>query len=434
MTLTVLGADTVANLIGRFDDPALISKGELFVLGFEAVRDRSGGRWAMRQDTVRDFVERQFQKYFQVTDHLVRLDDVHFLVVQPSQSGLGAQARALKLLREVLQFFLGASAKADVNLSRVTRIGPDGVEIASVEVSDDDFARAETMDWDAGPLTTVAPPDADQGDAVGSAGPVMSAIDAEKRAGATALKGDRSYEAMFVVEPIWSINQRAVVSYQVRPLIFERQQDRLVDANLAKASPGDLTRLDLLVLAEAQRLFLEHGADKRFALHVPIHHASLGATAGRQALLASLELMQPLASSSVVVVLTGLDSGAPHSRILALTNSLARRCRAVIALAPDLDCKIDRWRDAHLSGVAVDLNQLANSNERVNVKRLSEFAAKFRGVAPALIAYSVPNTAILLAAWAAGFTHVGGDLIDRYSDSIMRPLRLNPIDLYQDGP
>jgi len=86
----------------------------------------------------------------------------------------------------------------------------------------------------------------------------------------------------------------------------------------------------------------------------------------------------------------------------------------------------------HLSGVAVDLNVLTNSSEQTSVKRMSEFAIKFRRVAPALMAYAVPNTAVLLAAWAAGFTHVGGELIDRYSDSILQPLRLNPIDLYRD--
>jgi hypothetical protein len=132
------------------------------------------------------------------------------------------------------------------------------------------------------------------------------------------------------------------------------------------------------------------------------------------------------------VVLNGLDKGAPYSQILALTSALARRCRAVVALAPGLDCKIDRWRDAHLSGVAIDLNGLTNANEQLSVRRLSEFAARSQGVAPALISYSAPNTAVLLAAWSAGFTHVGGELIDRYSEGVIRPLRLNPIDLYRN--
>jgi hypothetical protein len=223
-----------------------------------------------------------------------------------------------------------------------------------------------------------------------------------------------------------------VVSYLLRPLIFELQAGRLVDADLVNASPGDLMKLDLLVLAEAQRLFQEQGSDKRFALHVPIHHASLAMATARQTVLAMLERLQPLASSSVVVVLAGLESGAPHSRIVALTSALAGRCRAVVALAPDLDCRIERWRDARLSGVAIDLGVLADSSERLSIRRMSEFASRLKGVAPALMAYSAPNTAVLLAAWSAGFTHIGGELIDRFSEGMLQPLRLNPIDLYRE--
>jgi hypothetical protein len=260
----------------------------------------------------------------------------------------------------------------------------------------------------------------------------MSRIVADKGRGNAALKGDRTYEVMVLVEPIWSIKQRAVVSYLLRPLFFELQEGAFVDANLANATPADLTKLDLLVLAEAQRIFRDQGGDKRFALHVPIHHVSLTMSGARQTMLALLQRFQPAASSSIVVVLIGLESGAPHSRIVELTSALANRCRAVVAMAPGLDFKMDRWKDTRLSGVAVDLSILANSNERLNIKQMSEFASRLPGVAPALLGYSVSNTAVLLASWSAGFTHVGGEVISRYSEGVLQPLRLDPIDIYQD--
>lgn len=432
MSLTVLTAGDVDDLIGRFATADLISKGLAFVLGFDAIRERSGGRWAMRQDSVREFIERQFHKYFLHTDHLVRLDDVNFLVIQPFESPLGAQARALKLLTEVLQYFLGAGARQDVRLSRVTHIGPDGVESAEVDVSEADLARLAKVNWDAIRSLANASSPAHPAPAAEQNGPLMSEIEHRSKGSGAALKGDRSYEAVFVVEPVWGIKQRAVVSYMLRPLVFEPQAHGLAVADLKNASPGDLVRLDLLALAEAQRLFDQHGGQTRFALHVPISHVSLGLAVGRQSILSMLQRMTPASSSSILVVLTGLDAGVPHSRIVELTSALAGRCRAVIALAPDLDCRTDRWREAHLSGVAVDLSLLAEFNEQVSVRRMSEFAARCEGVAPALIAYSVPSKAILLAAWAAGFTHVGGDLIDTFSEGVLQPLRLNPIDLYRD--
>jgi hypothetical protein len=431
MSLAVLGASDLEDLIGRFDDPQLIGKGSLHVLSFEAIRDRSGPRWPMRRDTVREFIERLFHRYFPPADFLMRLDDVNFPVVQSTEAGFSAQARALKLMREVLQFFLGSSARADIRLSRVTRISPEGVETAPIEVSDADLVRAATLEW--GPEPAGGEQVAAEASPAGPPpGPVSSVINAGGVARTPALPGDRSYEAIFVVEPVWGIRQRAVVSYMLRPLVFEQVEGRLVDANLSRASAGDLLKINLIVLAEAQRLFRDQGGHGRFALHVPIHQASLGTANGRQALLSALERFQPRASSCLLIVLTGLEAGAPNSRIVELTSVLARHSRAVVALAPDLECKVDRWRDAHLSGVAIDLNTLASASQALGVKRLSDFADRAHGVAPALIAYSAPNSAALLAAWSAGFTHVGGDHVVRKSTGALLPLRVDPIDLYRE--
>ena len=434
MSLALLNARDVDDLVARFDDPELIGRGSLHVLSLDAIRERSGRRWPMRSHTVREFIERQFHKCFPASDFLVPLDDVNVLLVQSGETGFAAQARALKLLGEVLQFFLGASARADIRLSRVTRIGPDGVESAAVDVSDADLARAASLDWEPEAVRVGEPAGVDQEPAIRMTGPLSAVIKAGGVSRTPALPGERAYDAMFVVEPVWGIRQRAVVSYHLRPLVFEQRDGRLVDANLARASAGDLLKINLIILAEAQRLFREQGASGRFALHVPIHQASLGTANGRQALLSALERFQPGAASCLLIVLSGLESGAPSSRIVELTSVLARHSRAVVALAPDLDCKIDRWRDTHLSGVAIDLAALGQSGGPLNARRLSEFADRFHGVAPALIAYSAPNSAALLAAWSAGFTHVGGDPVVRQPSGALLPLRVDPIDLYRHAP
>jgi hypothetical protein len=433
MSLAVLNAADNEQLLARFNDADLIAKGALHVLCFDAIRERSGARWATRQDSVREFIERHFEKYFLPADHLVQMDDVNFLLVQPLGTNYTAQGRALKLLGEVLQFFLGASARADIRLSCVVRIGPDGVEAAQVEVSDTDLARMASVTWASESAEAAATAPAGGPPTAPAAGLLAGAGLVDRQGPAPPpVKGDRTYEAMFVIEPIWSIKQRAVVSYLLRPLIFEHQADRIVEADLANATLGDLVRLDLIVLAEAKRIFDEQGSGHHFALHVPIHHASLGMISTRQVLLSALDRLKPLAPR-LVMVLTGLDTGAPQSRILELTSVLSNKCRAVVALAPDLDCKIDRWRDAHLSGVAVDLNLLISDEEPSDPKRMSEFADRLKGVAPALFAYSTPNTAVMLAAWSAGFTHVGGDIILRGQAGELLPLRVNPIDIYRDS-
>jgi len=429
MGFEVLEANSIQNLIEHYGADAF-STHDVFVLGFEAIRDRSGDRWAIRQDMVREFIERRFQKHFPVDHQLLRLDDVNFLLVQPGETGFGAKTRALKLLSEVLQYFLGASTLSDVRLSRVTRASADGLEITDEDVSATDFSRLVNEDWDI-PSPDVANNLVQRPVLANDAptGPALRVIDNKDRRGAIGLRRDRNYEAIFLTEPIWTINQRAIVSYLLRPLIFERQDDCLVEAEANEISPGDRIGLDLVVLAEAERLFREHGPKARFALHVPISQASLSTAAGRRILRSALERLQPLASASIIFVVTGLEAGAPHSKIITITSALAGQCRGVIALAPDLDCKSDHWRGAHLSGVAVSLDG-RNSSSELSVGRFSEFADRLAGVAPALMAYSVPNRAALIMAWSAGFTHVGGEPIQKYADDMLEPLRLNPIQLY----
>ncbi len=431
MSLTVLNASDLGALLTRFDNTALINRGAFHVLAFDAIRDRSGRRWPTRRELVREFIERHFQKYFSPTDQLAPLDDVNFLLVQPLNSGFDAQSRALKLLGEVLQFFLGVRAMSDVKLSQVTRIVSDRIEITPIEVSDADLIRTASMDWGAEPSRTSDPDASNSGPSSISCGPLTSVVVTGRSNRSYAWKTNPTYELVFVVEPLWGIRQKVVVSYLLRPLIFEREADRFVDAELANVSLRDLVRQSLIILTEAERILQEQTADNHFALYAPIHQATLSAASGRLAVLSALGRFQTLASASMIVLLTGLEIGTPHSRIVELTSMLAHQCRAVVALAPDLDCEIGHWRDAHLSGVAVDLSVLAKESVQLKPKQMSRFASRSQGIAPALIACSAPNSAAVLAAWSAGFTHVGGDRIFRHRNADLRPLRFDPIDLYR---
>ena len=71
MSLALLNARDVDDLVARFDDPELIGRGSLHVLSLDAIRERSGRRWPMRSHTVREFIERQFHKCFPASDFLV---------------------------------------------------------------------------------------------------------------------------------------------------------------------------------------------------------------------------------------------------------------------------------------------------------------------------------------------------------------------------
>jgi len=433
MGLLVLGADDLSKLMARLSEDGALKEGAAHVLAFDAIRDKTR-RWALRQDSVREFIERTFHRTFPASDTLVPLDDVNYLVIQPLETGYAAQGRALRFMAEVLQFFLGSSARADLRLSRVTRIGPDGVETEPVDIKDADLREAEKDKADDNPSDPQGEGGLGQSEAdslIDGQG-LLTPIEASAKGASPAVHGDRTYDAMFVIEPIWSIRQEAVVSYHLRPLIFEYSSEGLVPADLRKATLRDLLRLDLIVLAEAEKVLGAQEAGSRIALHVPVHQAVLAMTSARHKLLGALDRMNAL-SSSLIIVLTGLEIGTPHSRLVEATSLLLNRCRAVVALAPSFDCPIDRWRDARLSGIAIELCNPLDPDGSPSLSQIAGFAARLDRAAPALIAYSAPKTALTLAAWSAGFTHVGGDVIFKGRNEGLKPARVKAIDIYRQS-
>ena len=213
--------------------------------------------------------------------------------------------------------------------------------------------------------------------------------------------------------------------------MFELANDGPIEADLREATTGDLVRLDLIVLAEAQRILGRQDASA-IVLHVPIHFRSLASANGRARILVALKSISPSASTTVIMVLKGLDGGTPQSRILEATTLLKGNCRAVVAQPDTLDLKVDRWRGAKLSGIAIDFSELGKNVGTVPSESLCRFAEHLQGATPALIAYSVSNSAEILAAWAAGFTHVGGDCIPlEGSASRLASYRVSPTDIYR---
>jgi hypothetical protein len=245
------------------------------------------------------------------------------------------------------------------------------------------------------------------------------------------VQGDRSYSVSFMVEAVWGVRQSAVASFFLRPSIVEWGQDGVVDADLSRATLGDLVRLDLIILGEAQRLLHLHLPATPCILHVPINQASLGSLKGRPSILSALDALQPFASMSLVIILEGLGTGTPNSRIRELTSVLKARTRAVIAMASGFDTDCERWTGANLSGVGIDFGAQARPSGESSEARFSTFARRGQTIAPVLIGYGAPDTAYVLAAWAAGFTHISVNSVYDGRASRLLPVRFEPMDLYR---
>lgn len=427
MSRVVLAAADARSVIDRVSDPRLIEHGRLHILSLEAIRERMGPRWALRGEGVWTFLERQFGRDFSPAEQLTRLDDTHFLLVQPSADRHTAEGKAIRLLRDVLEFFLGASRMADIRIGVVTKVDADGISHSPLELPDDldqvrlpdtgrlDSPPAEPLEQDA-----AAPqPSTAAGLPWGRPLEVQGGLSRFRF-----LRGELSHDVVFMLEPLWSVHTRAIVSYRLRPLVLTEHGDRVPTGGLRVQ---DLIRLDAIVLAEARRRL--SSAVQRFVLHVPIHHGTLGVVNGRQIITRVLDQMGEEARSSVIVSIEGLEAGAPQSRIAELTGILRGRCRGVVARAPDASTNVALWRGSRLSAVALDFSELDLSDAGLS-NRLSAFAAQARPTANAIVAYALPSTSWLLTAWSSGFTHLGGDVLLERVGAEPAPVRFEAAEIW----
>jgi len=358
-----------------------VSPAGLTILSMEPIRAHCGARWASKRELVWEFTERHVRKDMRPHDQIIRLDEVNYLLVQPRRCRHEAESLAINLLRTIHVYFLGSAAPADIGIGRVAGIGPDGIDYIVVPL----VGQVDN-----------APPDAEEPKARGGA-PQPALVFADQR-----------YRIVFSVDPIWNVYKRAVGAYVVNPLVFALSGGETRPADLSEVSLKDLTAIDAAVLTAAADLLPTDGTPG-CAVHVPLHLRVASTDFGRHQLGARLATARPGRSGRLVACLGGLDRGTPPSRIAQATAFLKPHCQGVVARCSAADADPSCWADARLSAVALDLSELPLDSDGFHL--LARFAEKASGVATALIAHRVCSLPALTTAWAAGFTHVSGDVI-----------------------
>ena len=195
----------------------------------------------------------------------------------------------------------------------------------------------------------------------------------------------------------------------------------------------DLTDNVNLMAASALHILKEQ-REKRFGLHIPIQIRTLNSIPGRQAVLARLRSSVVPTSEALVVCLQGLDAGVPRMVLETAVSALRPACLGVVARAPSLCTDVSAWRGARLSAVSFDFNDAPPGDDAELSQALSRFAANAAGVGSTLIGHSLTSRARVIAAWAAGFTHLSGDVLEQRAALPFTPVRFEAASLYDAHP
>src|SRR5437899_12449738 len=97
----------------RVAETGLIERGTVAILSVEAIRERSGERWRRRRDDVWAYVEKKCAEHLAFQDIRHRISETDFLVAMTTDDAAAVQATVLRILAEVLTFFLGAADLPD---------------------------------------------------------------------------------------------------------------------------------------------------------------------------------------------------------------------------------------------------------------------------------------------------------------------------------
>ncbi|HEX4712667.1 hypothetical protein [Phenylobacterium sp.] len=398
-----------------------IASGCVNVISVEAIREGSGDRWPRRREQVAAFIERAFTRVSQPGDIMVPLNDAEFVTVQPSVSRSAALGLSASVLTETLAFFLGAAAREDLRLFQVTSFVDGQMAVQSVE------AGHAAAGEDAEPRRSGAGGGAGAG--ADSLGPISDDLfwAATRRKRLTS-PPDIELDLEMMPEPTWNVGARVVASFLLRPAMWLTEGDKPPrTAECGELPPTLAGEVAVSGLAYAAELIGDLGV--KVALHTPLPLNAITYSTSRYRLLHALRDLDTHVRRFLILEITELAGGLPHSRMTELVGMLAPYCRAVLARAPSEMVDVSAWRGCGLSGVTLDCRHL-DATDRGAQFRLETFARKAAEASTACVGYGLPTSSLMLAAWAAGFTHLGGPALSNEVATPKTLVRLQPAELF----
>jgi hypothetical protein len=237
------------------------------------------------------------------------------------------------------------------------------------------------------------------------------------------------FELTLGLEPVWTITSHTVSSHVVVAQAFRRAAKGLVPVASQDLEPDVATAMDIEAIAFAESAIHDVALHKqRLSLHVPINFSSLSSGHGRRAVLQRLRSVGPAAGDLFVSELVAMPERVSRAGLVETAGVLRSNCRAVIGRYPQGWPSLEGWKDAGLAAVAFDFaSAVIGKGGPEQIQEAGRLAGR---VTTGLVGYGLRNRSEILAAWAAGFTHVSGRVISEGVGPLFSSTRFNPLDLY----
>jgi len=385
---------TTANGQGVLDRLAgtdLVERGCVVLISVEAIRERTGERWFRRRDDVWAYVNRKLSEHLTHQDIRQRVNETDFLIAMTHEEGVAAQAVSLKILEEVLVYFLGAADTVDLKIRAVGRI--DGDQILATELDPRRIAVARQKIAETG------------GDS-----PYRTMVDAdeEKRRNPVSFVagGGPKLRIDFALEHVVSLRYGVTAALRVEPTVTHIISGRVIPArSFVRLLDDDVAFIDAATLAFAA-LFIPTDARSQPPLILPASFRTLGARKGRTALVNGAGVSPPQIKKSLIVELTDVDRGTPQGRLVEVAGLVGAVSRAVFARLQPVKGATAAIQGARMQGLTLDGSDLTGGDSRVAGLMLA-LGGQAKGLSPTLMVQGLRDEGFFHIAQVAGFTHAG---------------------------
>jgi hypothetical protein len=385
----IISADARA-VLDRLAGANLVERGAVTVISVESIRARAGQRWPRKADDVRAYVERKCDEHLSFQDIRHRIGETDFLIAMTTEEGIAAQAISLKILEEVLVFFLGAAEAADILVSAVTAIEGDRITTAAV-----DLARLAAVRRRApgGACTT----DVDPREAA-RRNPISFVTAAGERV-----------RIDFAVEPVVNLGHNVASALRVQPTARFISTGALIPVRaFPKLADEDIAFIDRSTL-EFAALYMPKNLRRDPPLILPASFRTMGGRKGRNALLGVNGASPEQIRQGVMIEFIDVDIGTPTARLAEVTSLVGQLCRSVIARIWPMRDALAPLRGARLQGLTFDVRELPMDDIMLGAL-LRQIALLSRGKAPALIAQGLPHSGWFRRMHECGFTHASAEV------------------------
>jgi hypothetical protein len=374
--------------------------GKIHVLDMAALKEQIGPKWQRMASHVQMFFEASIKRQLAPGDVFYRVAELSYLVVFRDVDDVGAELKCAAISEEVCQRLFGENGAGVMMRNLIGRVSfadlPKGAARQTALNKQLEHKGREILVNGQSPVSRSL---------------MSTAPDRELKVRAAADTSPRRValkEIAFTYRPVWDTAKHAVLSYLCQPLIAGSGLPEL--GYLSPEEGADTTLLD--------QLALEHCIDQavrlrttgvRIVIAVPVHFLTISRMKSWEVYCAAYRRMPAEVQRDIAFVVTGIDRGVPHIRLVQEIPKLAVSAYRVLCHIAESDGAGVRFASTGAHGIGIAITR--SDSEPQTVILMKQIARESQTAKVDSFLLGIQSTSIALAAVEAGVRYLEGPAI-----------------------